>query len=391
MTHNYYSNLQIRNGRLIANGMSSCSFDGLKFIGDPGAGVDEILQLNDVTVCSGDFHFDGITLDKYIYSGTTRLNRFYYSTSNDLTGSGDVSNNFIVQQTSASDFNKFIGDYKFDGNIGLGTDAVSTWKLLIKGEFGWSAVNTSGTGVFEMYSNLGEMRLLNGTKIVGHNQHLELTVNTPSSLDVNVNTDLNVDSALTVGKTIDVNENSATSGVTIGSNRGFISIGVNSIVDDGGNMKFNAVRPALFTNTIAFAQGTLGSHGALRSDILDGGEEAKFLSVNINDNASISSTGDFISSVTASITASTTQSQGQQALTSAINEVSVVANANDVVTMPTAVAGLRVVVINNGANILQIFPASGDNLGAGVDTSVTLAAGSNVEYVSYDVTNWEQL
>lgn len=96
-------------------------------------------------------------------------------------------------------------------------------------------------------------------------------------------------------------------------------------------------------------------------------------------------------SVTAGITAGTTQSQGQQALVTSINEVATVANANDVVTMPTAVAGLRVTIINNGANTLQIFPASGDNLGAGVDTSVTLVAGSNVTFVAYDATNWEQL
>lgn len=96
-------------------------------------------------------------------------------------------------------------------------------------------------------------------------------------------------------------------------------------------------------------------------------------------------------SVTAGITAGTTQSQGQQALVTSINEVATVGNANDVVTMPTAVAGLRVTIINNGANTLQIFPASGDNLGAGVDTSVTLVAGSNVTFVAYDDTNWEQL
>ena len=91
----------------------------------------------------------------------------------------------------------------------------------------------------------------------------------------------------------------------------------------------------------------------------------------------------------AGITASTTQSQGEEVLLSSLNEVSIVANANDVVTMPTAQAGMTVRIINNGANTLQIFPSSGDDLGAGVNTSVTLASGSNVEYVAYDDTNWE--
>ncbi len=95
-------------------------------------------------------------------------------------------------------------------------------------------------------------------------------------------------------------------------------------------------------------------------------------------------------SLTAAITASTTQTQGNGALTSDVNEVSTVANANDTVTLPTAPSYSRtVIIINNGANTLKIFPASGDNLGAGVDTSTTLASGSNVRYTNYNATNWE--
>lgn len=91
------------------------------------------------------------------------------------------------------------------------------------------------------------------------------------------------------------------------------------------------------------------------------------------------------------ITASDNQSQGQCPLTAEVNEVSTVAHPNDVVTMPPAKAGIIVTIINNGANTLQIFPASGDDLGAGVNVSVTLASGANVTYVAYDDTNWEEL
>ena len=94
-------------------------------------------------------------------------------------------------------------------------------------------------------------------------------------------------------------------------------------------------------------------------------------------------------SASSGIVASTTQTQGQQALTEDINEVATVANANDVVTLRTARTGGYQTVINNGANALQIFPASGDNLGVGVDTSEPLASGSNKTYLAYDTTNWE--
>lgn len=94
-------------------------------------------------------------------------------------------------------------------------------------------------------------------------------------------------------------------------------------------------------------------------------------------------------STEAAITASTTQTQGQRPLTVDVNAVATVANANDVVTLPIALAGRSCLVINNGANTLQVFPASGDNLGSGVNTSTTVTAGSRKLFVAFDSTNWE--
>lgn len=104
----------------------------------------------------------------------------------------------------------------------------------------------------------------------------------------------------------------------------------------------------------------------------------------------LTASGNFRRSTTAGITASTTQTQaGATALTAEINEVSTVANTNDAVRLITAAAGICQIVLNNGANTLQIFPASGDDLGAGLNTSTTLASGSNIRYCAYDATNWE--
>ena len=91
----------------------------------------------------------------------------------------------------------------------------------------------------------------------------------------------------------------------------------------------------------------------------------------------------------AGITASTSQSQGNGALTADVNVIATVGSANDTCTMPTAVTWMRVTVINNGANTMRLYPASGDNLGAGVDTLTTLAAGSNITYQAIDAVNWE--
>lgn len=89
------------------------------------------------------------------------------------------------------------------------------------------------------------------------------------------------------------------------------------------------------------------------------------------------------------ITASTTQTQGQQPLTSSLNIITTVANANDTVTLPSVEAGLRCRIINDGANTLQIFPASGDDLGEGADVAEALVAGASRSYMGTSTTDWD--
>ena len=158
----------------------------------------------------------------------------------------------------------------------------------------------------------------------------------------------------------------------------------------------SGVNFAIIRSVDATTDPSLGTNGAVTSGTADLVIDWQTGAVGIGDTSPTSglSMGDdklLQRDVNAAITASTTQAQGNGPLTAEINEISVVANANDTVTLPTAVAGLKIVIINNGANTLQIFPATGDNLGAGVDASTTLASASNVVYVSYDATNWESL
>jgi len=91
------------------------------------------------------------------------------------------------------------------------------------------------------------------------------------------------------------------------------------------------------------------------------------------------------------LTASVTQTQGQGALFSSYNEIGTVANANDTVTLPGAKAGSHCLIINSGANTLQIFPATSDDLGQGVNNSTTLAAGESVYFWTWDITTWHPI
>ena len=117
-------------------------------------------------------------------------------------------------------------------------------------------------------------------------------------------------------------------------------------------------------------------------------------SVKVDNNLSVagdirSVNGHIINSITSGITASTTQTQGQGQLITDINEISVVANNNDTNTMPSIlVPGIKSDVINNGANTLQLFPATGHDLGAGTNIPVLLPPSTNIRAVSYTLTEW---
>jgi hypothetical protein len=78
-------------------------------------------------------------------------------------------------------------------------------------------------------------------------------------------------------------------------------------------------------------------------------------------------------------------------LTSSFNIIATVATTGDSVKMPIAKGGYLVVVINDGANACDVFPNTGDDLGAGVDTAVSLAAGNSIMYFCKDSTTWKSI
>lgn len=116
-------------------------------------------------------------------------------------------------------------------------------------------------------------------------------------------------------------------------------------------------------------------------------EQTKLSTAMLSD-GSVALTGLSKQSVSAGVTADVSSVQGGGAITKNLVQISVCANAGDAVTLPTAVAGYRVTIINNGAQSCDVFPATSDNLGAGANTAAALAAGAKITYVAYDVTNW---
>ncbi len=93
------------------------------------------------------------------------------------------------------------------------------------------------------------------------------------------------------------------------------------------------------------------------------------------------------------ITASTTQTQGQGALTGEENVLATVAHALDTNTLPNVAAWVakgrsRCRVVNAGANTAQLFPDTGDNLGEGTNAATTIAVGDSRVFVISAALTW---
>ncbi len=92
---------------------------------------------------------------------------------------------------------------------------------------------------------------------------------------------------------------------------------------------------------------------------------------------------------TATLTAGT-DAQGQGPITTDQVTITVAAANPSGVTLPTAVAGDRVIIANRGANPVNIYPAAGAAIGAlATNAPVLLAVNQSVEFFARSATQWE--
>ena len=94
------------------------------------------------------------------------------------------------------------------------------------------------------------------------------------------------------------------------------------------------------------------------------------------------------------LTADVSSIQGGQPLVSSFNVIDTSGTAGDSVTLPASFKAGTVIFIKNGAaaNSIDVFPALGDNLGAGANTAAALAATKGIAYIAtVENSTWEPL
>jgi hypothetical protein len=84
-----------------------------------------------------------------------------------------------------------------------------------------------------------------------------------------------------------------------------------------------------------------------------------------------------------------TNAQGQGALTSDYNVVTTASSNPSGATLPTATVGRKVIVINKGANPINVYPATSGAIDAlSTNTSVSLLVGAGIEFNADTTTHW---
>lgn len=106
-------------------------------------------------------------------------------------------------------------------------------------------------------------------------------------------------------------------------------------------------------------------------------------------NSSLTSFGDLMKfSTGASISAAGTDQAGATGLTKMINIITTVPSGSGV-RLPTAIAGYRLIIRNSGIENLNVYPASGAQIGTlGNDAPATLEPNTALEYFAISATQW---
>lgn len=149
------------------------------------------------------------------------------------------------------------------------------------------------------------------------------------------------------------------------------------------------------TQTVSLGAGATASGSTKTLNIGTAGLSGSTTAINIGSAVSGATStttlnGLVIDSISAAVSAAGTAQGTATALVSNINNVTVVTAAAAGVRLPTAVAGMRILIRNSdSADTLNIYPATGGTINAlGANAAFTLTAGSTTELMATTATQW---
>ena len=315
--------------------------------------------------------------------------------------------------STATPVNNFYVGFQDTGPLGLFIDSTAVNRVYLVG-------STTDT-VYQYYTAANSLKLdtqklyvdgllsVNENFVVGQNAYVDgaLTVQgavTAGSITVgttSVSGTLSATSTITLGGsttgTTSIGTTATTGTTTIGgtAQTGAITIGQSTAAQ---TLNLNTGSPASATTqvtNIGTGAGTTTTASTKTINIGTGGITGTNTNIALGSSTSgaISRTtlnGIVVNSISAAVSAAGATQGTATALVSNINNVTVVAAAADGVRLPTAVAGMRILVRNtDAADILKIYPATGGQINAlGANAAYSLVIGTTIELFASTATQW---
>lgn len=105
----------------------------------------------------------------------------------------------------------------------------------------------------------------------------------------------------------------------------------------------------------------------------------------------LANAADAVVTVSASLTAYASGGQGSAtAIVSDFTNIATAASGGASVKLPAAVAGKSYTIVNNGANYVDVFPATGDTINGGsANAAIKLPVGASYVFTAINATDWK--
>jgi hypothetical protein len=314
-----------------------------------------------------------------------------------ITGStGDDINEYTLgtawNVSTATFVNNFYVGFQETAPSGMFIDSTADNRVYLVGStndtvFQYNTATNSISAVTDVFNTTSNARV-QGNLAVQSNAYVDgaLTVQGAVTVQgtITANSTISASSTLTLNgstsSTTTLGTSATTGTTTIGgtSQTGAITVG-QSTVSQTTNIQAGATASG---STKTMNIGTAGVSGSTTAINIGSAVSGATSTTTLN--------GLVIDSISAAVSAAGTTQGTATGLVSNINNVTVVTAAAAGVRLPTAVAGMRILIRNSdSADTLSIYPATGGTINAlSVNAAFTLAAGSTTELMATTSTQW---
>jgi hypothetical protein len=309
---------------------------------------------------------------------------------------GDDINEYLLgtawNVSTATYVNHFYIGFQETSPTGLFIDSTASNRVYLVGSandtvFQYNTATNSISAVTDVFNTTSNARV-QGNLAVQSNAYVDGSITTQGN--INVTSGTATISTLTVSGS--ANFSTTASNISIGTAQtGATTLGLGGT----GQTGTITVGQSTVSQTTNIQAGATASGSTKTMNIGTAGLSGSTTAINIGSAVSGATStttlnGLVIDSISAAVSAAGTTQGTATGLVSNINNVTVVTAAAAGVRLPTAVAGMRILIRNSdSADTLSIYPATGGTINAlSANAAFTLTAGSTIELMATTTTQW---